>query len=111
MKPSAKSRKKAADTAALRKLLRYGLMVSRGPACQYPGCPDPWTDMHEILTRGRGGDPTDEANILCLCRRHHEYVTTHEEEARRMGLVRARTAEEHAATFRPWLEPITKESA
>lgn len=58
--------------------------------------------MHEVLTRGRGGDPTDPDNILCLCREHHEWVTTHEVEARGMGLVRARTAEEHARVFRPW---------
>lgn len=56
--------------------------------------------MHEILTRGRGGDPTDAENILCLCRACHKWVTEHETAARALGLVRARTAEEHAATFR-----------
>lgn len=105
MRPSAKSRKKATETAALRKQLRFSLLAHRGPYCQYPGCTEPWSDMHEVLTRGRGGDPTDGANILCLCRPHHKWVTEHEEEARKMGLVRARTAEEHQTTFRTWELP------
>jgi hypothetical protein len=102
MKPSAKSRKKAADIAAERKEIRLSLVAARGNGCQYPACRRPFTDLHEVLTRGRGGDPTDPENILLLCREHHKWVTEHEEEARAMGLVRARTAEEHRALFRPW---------
>lgn len=108
MRPSAKSRAKARAVSAERKDIRLSLHAHRGPYCQ--GCPvtpvgrphdpRPWTDMHEILTRGRGGDPTDPENILCLCRECHVWVTTHELEARALGLVRARTAEEHAALFR-----------
>lgn len=59
--------------------------------------------MHEVLTRARGGDPTDKSNILCLCRQCHQWVTTHETEARALGLVRAMTAEEHQKVTRPWL--------
>lgn len=107
MRPSAKSRAKARRVSAERKDIRLSLHAHRGPYCQ--GCPvtpvgaedpRPWTDMHEVLTRGRGGDPTDEANILCLCRPCHKWVTEHETAARALGLVRARTAEEHADTFR-----------
>lgn len=108
MRPSAKSRAKARTITSERTVIRWQLHAHRGPYCE--GCPvtpvgathdpRPWTDMHEILTRGRGGDPTDPANILCLCRECHRWVTEHETEARALGLVRARTAAEHADTFR-----------
>jgi hypothetical protein len=107
VKASAKSRAKARRVSAERKDIRLELHAARGPYCQ--GCPvtpvgamdpRPWTDMHEILTRGRGGDPTDPENILCLCRECHVWVTTHEVAARALGLVRARTAEEHQELFR-----------
>lgn len=100
----------ARKIAEARKLLRWVLLGERGPACE--GCPltpvgqtppRVWTDMHEILTRGRGGDATDPENILCLCRTCHRWVTEHEVEARGVGLVRARTAEEHNELFRPWM--------
>lgn len=55
-----------------------------------------------MLTRARGGDPTDLDNILCLCRECHAWVTTHEEQAQILGLVRGRTAGEHKRVFRPW---------
>lgn len=97
---------KARDIAAERSTVRMSLLVERGPDCQ--GCPltpvgarppRPWSDMHEVLTRARGGDPTDPDNILCLCRRCHQWVTEHETDAKALGLVRSRTAEEHAAAM------------
>jgi hypothetical protein len=103
MQPSKKSRAKARAVSDIRKELRLTLLASRGPICQHPVCSEPWSEMHEVLTRGRGGDPTDESNILCLCARCHRWVTTHEVEARALGLVRARTAEEHQKLFRPWV--------
>lgn len=107
MRPSAKSRAKARRVSAERKDIRLSLHAHRGPYCE--GChltpvgsdpARPWSDMHERLTRGRGGDPTDPENIVCLCSPCHVWVTTHETAARALGLVRARTAEEHADTFR-----------
>ncbi|WIC89104.1 HNH endonuclease [Arthrobacter phage Ottawa] len=65
--------------------------------------------MHEVLTRARGGDPTDKSNILCLCRQCHQWVTTHETAARGLGLVRARSAEEHQQAFRPWTSISTQQ--
>ena len=99
----------ARKTAADRKVIRWELLGERGAACE--GCPltpvgatpaRVWTDMHEVLTRARGGDPTDKGNILCLCRECHQWVTTHETAAREVGLVRARTSSEHQSKFRPW---------
>lgn len=92
-----------------RQVLRGELALERGWMCQ--GCPlapvgatppRMFEEMHEVLTRARGGDPTDPTNILLLCRICHAWVTTHETMARELGLVRGRTADEHQRTFRPW---------
>ncbi len=103
---------KARKVAATRKDQRFGLLEARGAGCQ--GCPvtpvgeyppRPWSEVHEILTRGRGGDPTDPENQLCLCGPCHSWITTHETDARELGLVRGRAASEHRAIFRPWEQP------
>lgn len=118
MRRSTGSAAKARQIAASRQQIRLALHAHRGPYCQ--ACPDtpvgtsparPWTEMHEVLTRGRGGDPTDPDNILCLCSECHRWITTHETDARALGLVRARTAEEHTNLFRPWEKPATADSA
>lgn len=103
MRPSKESRRRAECIRLERQQLRMSLLAARGPICQRNGCDRPWSEMHEVLTRGRGGSPTDPDNILCLCSDCHRWVTTHEVQAREEGLVRARTAEEHAALFKPWL--------
>jgi len=38
-------------------------------------------DAHELLSRARGGSITDPANIRLLCRRCHDWVTTHPTDA------------------------------
>lgn len=114
MRRSTGSAAKARQIAAARQQIRLALHAHRGPYCE--ACPKtpvgttparPWTEMHEVLTRGRGGDPTDPENILCLCSECHRWITTHETDARALGLVRARTAEEHTNLFRPWEKPAT----
>jgi hypothetical protein len=102
MQPSRKSRAKARAVSEVRKELRLSLLASRGPICQHPDCSEPWSEMHEVLTRGRGGDPTDESNILCLCARCHRHITVNPEEAESLGLMRSMTAEEHQRRYRPW---------
>lgn len=49
----------------------------------------PWQlDVHEVLTRGRGGSPYDASNAILLCRNHHRWITEHPIEARAGGFVR-----------------------
>lgn len=107
MKASRLSSRKAHRVSAMRRELRRGLLEERGPSCEV--CPKTpvgsippkaWEEMHEVLTRGRGGDPTDAENILCVCRRCHEWITAHNDEATQLGFVRSRTAEEHRALFK-----------
>jgi hypothetical protein len=97
---------KARAVASERSEIRLSLHAHRGPYCE--ACPtlrpreepNAWTDMHEMLTRGRGGSPTDTTNILCLCRDCHHWVTVNPKAATELGFMRSRTAEEHAAKFR-----------
>lgn len=102
MRPSTKSRSKAREVSETRKQIRMALHAARGPYCEIPDCTDLWTDMHEILLRSRMGDPTDTTNILCLCRDHHHQITVNPEWATANGYIRAATAEEHRAKYRPW---------
>lgn len=62
------------------------------PMCAWPDCRSLADDVHEPLTRARGGSITDKDNAAPLCRRHHDYVTFTPEsglgEAYLLGLLR-----------------------
>lgn len=45
------------------------------PQCARPGCPRMADDIHEPLTRARGGSITDPGNQKPLCRPCHDEVT------------------------------------
>lgn len=45
------------------------------PHCARPGCTNMADDLHEPLTRARGGSITDEGNQVPLCRPCHDEVT------------------------------------
>lgn len=45
------------------------------PQCEWPGCTSLADDVHEALSRARGGSITDKKNAHALCRPHHDYVT------------------------------------
>lgn len=45
------------------------------PQCAWPGCVRLADDVHEPLTRARGGSITDPENAVPLCRPHHDHVT------------------------------------
>lgn len=53
-------------------------MTFRSPCCQWPGCeiPAPWCDAHHFVHWEYGG-PTNLANGVHLCRRHHTFVHRH----------------------------------
>jgi len=44
-------------------------------------------DVHEIISRGRGGSILHEPNLLCVCRPCHNRITTHPAEAESLGLL------------------------
>ena len=45
------------------------------PLCAVPSCVRLADDVHEPLTRGRGGSITDPENMAPLCRPHHTEIT------------------------------------
>jgi hypothetical protein len=46
-------------------------------------------DVHEVVTRGRGGSITDPANCRTVCRACHDWIGAHPRLALEMGLVRS----------------------
>lgn len=59
-------------------MLRERFRIDRGSRCEFPGCVRDWVDMNEIKRRSRGGSDVDPANIICLCRPCHEWVTAND---------------------------------
>ncbi len=47
------------------------------------------TDVHELLSRARGGSILDESNLACLCRPCHSWVTTNPAAATAEGWLRS----------------------
>jgi hypothetical protein len=75
----------------IRKELRVQLIQERGPECQIGMtviCTGIAQDMHEILSRARGGSITDPANILLVCRRCHSWITENPNVAAEIGASR-----------------------
>lgn len=44
------------------------------PVCQVPWCDRPSTDVHEPLTRARGGSILDRDNCKAVCSLHHDLI-------------------------------------
>lgn len=44
-------------------------------------------EVHEIITRGRGGSTTDPSNCVALCHAAHTWVTAHPAGAEALGLM------------------------
>lgn len=67
------SRKRAAEIRVRRKML--AAMFPERPLCALPWCTRWADDVHEPLTRARGGSITDPDNAVPLCRPHHDEIT------------------------------------
>lgn len=80
-----KSKRRQAEDRQ-RVVIRVELLEERGELCEW--CRTTvWTDMHEVLPRGRMGSAVDKSNIRCLCRGCHQWVHGHPAEAARAGLL------------------------
>jgi 5-methylcytosine-specific restriction endonuclease McrA len=63
-------------------------LLQNNPLCQR--CRKQYaTDLHEVLSRGRGGSPLDENNIVLLCRICHSFVTVNPKQAVEEGFLRS----------------------
>jgi len=89
--PKARSVKKQKEMLHRHKL-SIELRRERGDACEagLVMCTGMWHDMHELLARSQGGDPLDKANVLCVCRPCHSYLTDHHRESIKLGLKHTR---------------------
>jgi len=59
------------------------------PLCEMDGCTSRFNlDLHEIVSRARGGSLTDPENLAVLCRPHHDWVTTNPKAATAAGWLR-----------------------
>lgn len=85
----AEDREREKAKVVVRQRARGGCEAAPSIAMLYghDGCAGPF-DFHEVLTRARGGSITDPTNILMVCRKHHDWITTHPEMAAAVSLVR-----------------------
>lgn len=77
------SKKRAAENRRRRALIAKMSAEGR-PSCV--NCGAPAEDLHEVLSRARGGSITDPANCVPICRPCHAYATEHPIEAEKLGL-------------------------
>lgn len=68
----ARSRKTAREYTERRELVAW--LLHAYPICQVPWCTHPSEDIHEPLTRARGGSITDPDNAVAVCRMHHDLI-------------------------------------
>jgi hypothetical protein len=74
-----------------RELVRSELM--RRPRCEAghltpASCSGYATDIHEPLTRARGGPILDPANTVAICRACHDWIHDNPQSATRIGLLK-----------------------
>jgi predicted metal-binding protein len=63
-------------------------------------CSGRFDDMHEILSRARGGSITDPDNILLVCRSCHRWVTENPWAAEDLGASRKASQDPEAAKIK-----------
>ncbi|TDD54540.1 hypothetical protein E1286_04945 [Nonomuraea terrae] len=73
------SKKREQENRRRRAMVRK-LWPDMQPGCVVDGCPRLADDVHEPLSRGRGGSITDPGNAVPICRPHHDEVTFGEPE-------------------------------
>jgi hypothetical protein len=75
-----------------RRAMAAAMFGGETPLCWLPWCGAWADDLHEPLSRARGGSITDPGNALPLCRPHHDQVTFRPESeipwAYRLGVLR-----------------------
>jgi hypothetical protein len=49
-------------------------LLTERPQCEVPWCSARSVDIHEPLTRARGGSILDEDNCRAVCRMHHDLI-------------------------------------
>lgn len=68
-------------------LCQGGAVIANVDRRQGRACTRWATDVHELLRRSQGGDPTDPSGCVALCRACHRWVTENPRKAHQVGLV------------------------
>jgi 5-methylcytosine-specific restriction endonuclease McrA len=87
------SRKRQREAPARRRCIA-AVRERSGGICEgrVPGvCTGTATDVHEVVSRARGGSVTDLANCVHLCRDCHRYAHEHPAIAATLGLLKRRS--------------------
>lgn len=84
-KENAARRKVIAQVLETRKACEAGFVVRRVDARHR--CAGHPSDIHEPLTRARGGSITDPANMVVVCRPCHDWIHAHPSLATSVGLL------------------------
>ena len=91
-KVSVARREFVADILSTRTRCEAGAMIRSGDTGhRYFGYS---TDVHEVLTRARGGDILDPMNVKAICRRCHDWIHEHPADALDLGLLAVREADD-----------------
>jgi hypothetical protein len=100
LKQARQNRERAAMADRLYPDRREGTVM-----CAVPWCPRLADDLHEPLTRARGGSITDEDNQTPTCRQHNDELTLEPEWGYRLGFLKHSWDEDggDAALCRPSL--------
>ena len=69
-----RSRKREAMYRQRRPLV--AALLAERPICERCGT-NPSDDVHEVVSRARGGSILDRSNLVCLCRSCHTWLTDH----------------------------------
>lgn len=89
VRPRLRQRSKKTAKVYLRERIPLLLaLLTEHPVCQIQwdeGCTGHAVDVHELLSRGRGGSITARANCVTGCRHCHEKVTQNPAEAEKRG--------------------------
>lgn len=82
----------AGDKIRARWVFRFGVVKANRLATDSDWACQRWAvDLHEPLTRARGGSILDPGNTIAVCRGCHRWIHDHPEEATAMGLLRTAT--------------------
>ena len=77
-----RSRKREAIYRQRRPLV--AALLAERPICERCGS-NPSDDVHEVVSRARGGSILDRSNLVCLCRSCHTWLTLNPAAAEREG--------------------------
>lgn len=98
--------KKRAAQLRQRAKVRKEVLTRDGFTCRARGGLLPgrcWGDLdvHEVVSRGRGGSFLDPENCVTLCRRHHDWVGANIAEAEAKGWLKSLTPQPGLSKLTP----------